>query len=582
MLEAINLALNSFEEHWIDRDLQRTGLSLIIITAGTSYYAVPKSLLRLTTERMLYHGIGLDLISLSKNPLHAVPLFSFKSHEPGLSDGEAHIPRARATTLDSVDLPLPPSALPPHADGTSPSPPLSAVPLTSEGLMKDPNSTTPSRAPPSSLPADQRDPLYFDSHHPTQEKTIYYSSPLFVFCSFFGFQLDKPFRVDRFMPRARCYELFSQGIGDRIPIAIPLLVQDSEWNKDEEGWNFLDEKERRRLRRERYDERVFGAHAVGAGEEWNTWKRRSGATMEISGVSNGLGMGMEVDERIRLDKERAVEKEVKKGKRISLELNKAREDEERGRQRAATHVAGDTTPRASAGPRRDRSNSVTPSVRTVASSTHKADSTLSTPALISRLRPPPPPTTTSAPPGRMGWLGIFKAGLVGAPSTPIAPVVSVQKIDVEANARPASLFDASAFATSVSTSTSGVSATGVSSSANKPVSTRATSPTTSSRRSSNTLHTTPVVPIPTQPISILARPARNRNPIDLPSSLPVGSLGEFEPVLEVQDPLLDEKNSRFNPSKVGKTSEGLADQARRWALIYFRRDSDGQRDVNWV
>ena len=32
MLEAVNLALNSFEEHWIDRDLQRTGLSLIVIT----------------------------------------------------------------------------------------------------------------------------------------------------------------------------------------------------------------------------------------------------------------------------------------------------------------------------------------------------------------------------------------------------------------------------------------------------------------------------------------------------------------------------------------------------------------------
>lgn len=82
VLEAINLALNPFDEHYIDRDLSRTGLSMTIVSPGTGHFAVDKNLLRLTTERMTDHGIGLDLVCMTKMPLHSVPLFSYVSQRP--------------------------------------------------------------------------------------------------------------------------------------------------------------------------------------------------------------------------------------------------------------------------------------------------------------------------------------------------------------------------------------------------------------------------------------------------------------------------------------------------------------------
>jgi hypothetical protein len=56
ILEAVNLALNIFDKHYIDRDLLRTGLSVVVITASNGLFRVPKHLLRLTTERMIEDG----------------------------------------------------------------------------------------------------------------------------------------------------------------------------------------------------------------------------------------------------------------------------------------------------------------------------------------------------------------------------------------------------------------------------------------------------------------------------------------------------------------------------------------------
>ena len=72
------MALSAFDKHYVDRDLQRTGLSIIIITAGTSHFNVEKNLLRLTMERMIDEGFGVDCVSLAKMPLHAVPLFRYE------------------------------------------------------------------------------------------------------------------------------------------------------------------------------------------------------------------------------------------------------------------------------------------------------------------------------------------------------------------------------------------------------------------------------------------------------------------------------------------------------------------------
>jgi hypothetical protein len=85
ILEAANLALNPFDKHYIDRDLTRTGLSIVVITAGikfiigTGVFNVDKKLCRLTTQRMIDNGVSLDLVCLSKPPLHSVPVFCFQS-----------------------------------------------------------------------------------------------------------------------------------------------------------------------------------------------------------------------------------------------------------------------------------------------------------------------------------------------------------------------------------------------------------------------------------------------------------------------------------------------------------------------
>jgi hypothetical protein len=84
ILEAVNLALIPTENHYIDRCLSITGTSTILVTPGTGYFKVSKQLLRLTTTRLLDQGFGLDLVSLSKPPLHQSPIFSFRGLEPEL------------------------------------------------------------------------------------------------------------------------------------------------------------------------------------------------------------------------------------------------------------------------------------------------------------------------------------------------------------------------------------------------------------------------------------------------------------------------------------------------------------------
>lgn len=82
VLEAINLALNPTETHYIDRSLSLTGTTTIIITPGSGYFKVSKDLLRLTTTRILDQGFVIQLVSLTKPPLHQSPVFSFRSTEP--------------------------------------------------------------------------------------------------------------------------------------------------------------------------------------------------------------------------------------------------------------------------------------------------------------------------------------------------------------------------------------------------------------------------------------------------------------------------------------------------------------------
>ena len=74
-LEALNTTLNLLDKHYMDRDLQRTGNSIVMISAGTGVFKIKPSMALITKQRMMDSGIGLDFVSLSQPPLHAVPLF---------------------------------------------------------------------------------------------------------------------------------------------------------------------------------------------------------------------------------------------------------------------------------------------------------------------------------------------------------------------------------------------------------------------------------------------------------------------------------------------------------------------------
>ena len=79
ILEAINIAASQFASDYIDRDLVRTGISVVVITAGSGVFEVDRDLLNLTSENLTNNGIGIDIVCLSKMPLHSTPVFKYKA-----------------------------------------------------------------------------------------------------------------------------------------------------------------------------------------------------------------------------------------------------------------------------------------------------------------------------------------------------------------------------------------------------------------------------------------------------------------------------------------------------------------------
>lgn len=78
-LEAISMAASQYAHDYIDRDLLRTGISIVVISPGTGVFEVDYESLRRTTEALVGNGIGIDLICIPKIPLHSVPLFRYRN-----------------------------------------------------------------------------------------------------------------------------------------------------------------------------------------------------------------------------------------------------------------------------------------------------------------------------------------------------------------------------------------------------------------------------------------------------------------------------------------------------------------------
>ncbi|RWA10409.1 hypothetical protein EKO27_g4695 [Xylaria grammica] len=78
-LEAIGLASSIYATDYIDRDLLRTGISIVLISPGPGVFEVEYESLRRTTEALVGNGIGIDLICIPNLPLHSVPLFRYRN-----------------------------------------------------------------------------------------------------------------------------------------------------------------------------------------------------------------------------------------------------------------------------------------------------------------------------------------------------------------------------------------------------------------------------------------------------------------------------------------------------------------------
>ena len=99
-LEVLNMSLNTFENHFLNRNLDRTGQQSLVLTpgeicndqllvqmvfkcyalwpfSGVGLFSVDREFSQVTKQRIIDSGVGSDLICLGEHPLHAVPLLHY-------------------------------------------------------------------------------------------------------------------------------------------------------------------------------------------------------------------------------------------------------------------------------------------------------------------------------------------------------------------------------------------------------------------------------------------------------------------------------------------------------------------------
>ena len=76
-LELVNFATTILTDPFKQLDLRHTTTHIMIISPGSGLFDVDYSLLRLTGKKLLSLEMTMDLICLSKAPLHIVPLFRY-------------------------------------------------------------------------------------------------------------------------------------------------------------------------------------------------------------------------------------------------------------------------------------------------------------------------------------------------------------------------------------------------------------------------------------------------------------------------------------------------------------------------
>jgi hypothetical protein len=216
ILEAINLAAAQFAKDYIDRDLVRTGISVIVVTPGTGVFEVDYNMLKLTTDTLMGSGIGIDLVCLSPMPLHSVPLFKYRT--PRL------ISSLGAVKTRHADEERKPLEHPEQDDKT---------PRQYESMLGSVHAPSAASVAPITLPVEDREDWRF-------------AMPYWADVSFWSgvsddtLELTKPRKTDRiakhsrkkaraFSLRCRLYELQMMGVMENElgDISMPYLEEDS-------------------------------------------------------------------------------------------------------------------------------------------------------------------------------------------------------------------------------------------------------------------------------------------------------------------------------------------------------------------
>lgn len=185
ILEAVNLALNPFDKHYIDRDLTHTGLSILIVTPGSGIFEVDKYLCRLTAHRMIDNGISLDVICLSRPPLYTVPLLQYYS--------KYYKDKSGPKEFDSKSI-----------SGSS------------AGLVNNKLNNTSIE-----IKAENWDPLYYDDHNRENIPSTFQCIPNWMDCHFWT--RDKS--IEGFPLRCKMFEVQMMGLMEEVgnSIMVPSL-----------------------------------------------------------------------------------------------------------------------------------------------------------------------------------------------------------------------------------------------------------------------------------------------------------------------------------------------------------------------